>query len=415
MALRETLTGDQRTYVEKVGFFYEAYGLRRTVGRILGLLLIADPQEQSLDEITDALSVAKSSVSTGARFLVKTGLVERAAAVERSQELLPAAAESVGEGAPRQARLEPAYQQLAEEGLASSERATSRHAGTCRRWRTSTSTSDARQRRCSTAGTSGTPRVRHDCPPALSSPMDVRHERSHLVAAVIECSGLTKYYGKNRGVAGLTFAVRPGQVFGFLGPNGAGKTTTIRCLLGDAEADARVSLAARREVTLDGRELRRRIGYVAGEVRLYEKQTGRWHLDYVAGLRGSARSARPSSSSASSSTRRGGQGALQGQQAEARARSSHHAQPRTAHTRRAHERSRSPQPADRLRDRRGARARRRDRLPQQPHPARGRARLRARRDRPRRPLVAEESVGGLLARGIRASRSPSPSRWTPGV
>ena len=79
MALRDTLTGDQRTYIEKVGFFYEAYGLPRTVGRILGLLLIADPQEQSLDEITDALSVAKSSVSTGARFLVQAGLVERAA------------------------------------------------------------------------------------------------------------------------------------------------------------------------------------------------------------------------------------------------------------------------------------------------------------------------------------------------
>src|SRR5680860_1909354 len=48
---------------------------------------------------------------------------------------------------------------------------------------------------------------------------------------VISCEGLTKYYGKSRGIEDLTFEVRPGQVYGFLGPNGAGKTTTIRCLL----------------------------------------------------------------------------------------------------------------------------------------------------------------------------------------
>jgi len=40
------------------------------------------------------------------------------------------------------------------------------------------------------------------------------------------------------------------------------------------------------EVGVDGRELRRRIGYVAGDVALFEKQTGQWMIDYVAGLRG---------------------------------------------------------------------------------------------------------------------------------
>ena len=47
----------------------------------------------------------------------------------------------------------------------------------------------------------------------------------------IETHGLTKYYGKSRGVVGLDLEVRQGEVFGFLGPNGAGKTTTIRLLL----------------------------------------------------------------------------------------------------------------------------------------------------------------------------------------
>ena len=49
--------------------------------------------------------------------------------------------------------------------------------------------------------------------------------------AVIRLEGLTKYYGKSRGVAGLDLEVYPGEVFGYLGPNGAGKTTTIRLLL----------------------------------------------------------------------------------------------------------------------------------------------------------------------------------------
>ena len=43
--------------------------------------------------------------------------------------------------------------------------------------------------------------------------------------------GLTKFYGKTRGIEGLDLRVGRGEVFGYLGPNGAGKTTTIRLLL----------------------------------------------------------------------------------------------------------------------------------------------------------------------------------------
>ncbi|HEX7278337.1 MAG TPA: ATP-binding cassette domain-containing protein [Solirubrobacterales bacterium] len=49
--------------------------------------------------------------------------------------------------------------------------------------------------------------------------------------AVIETENLTKLYGEARGIEDVSFAVEPGEVFGFLGPNGAGKTTTIRALL----------------------------------------------------------------------------------------------------------------------------------------------------------------------------------------
>lgn len=48
----------------------------------------------------------------------------------------------------------------------------------------------------------------------------------------IETRGLTKYYGKTRGIEGLDLTVEEGEFFGFIGPNGAGKSTTIRALLG---------------------------------------------------------------------------------------------------------------------------------------------------------------------------------------
>lgn len=103
---------------------------------------------------------------------------------------------------------------------------------------------------------------------------------------VITTTDLTKFYGKTRGVEGLSMRVPHGAVYGFLGPNGAGKTTTIRCLLGMLKPTAGFAEVLGHRVTLDGTDMRTRVGYVAGEVRLYDRETGAWHLDYVAGLRG---------------------------------------------------------------------------------------------------------------------------------
>ena len=48
---------------------------------------------------------------------------------------------------------------------------------------------------------------------------------------ILEIQGLTKYYGKHKGVENLSLQLYPGEVFGFIGPNGAGKSTTIRCIM----------------------------------------------------------------------------------------------------------------------------------------------------------------------------------------
>ncbi len=103
---------------------------------------------------------------------------------------------------------------------------------------------------------------------------------------VIQVHGLTKIYKRGHvGVSGLDLAVEPGEVFGFLGPNGAGKTTTLRCLMGlirptrgSAEVFGR---DPQREVAI-----RRDIGYLPGELALYENLSGRALLAWFARFRG---------------------------------------------------------------------------------------------------------------------------------
>ena len=109
---------------------------------------------------------------------------------------------------------------------------------------------------------------------------------SWLDSPAIETVGLTKYYGRQRGIVDVDLTVARGEVLGFLGPNGAGKTTTIRLLLDllrPSRGRARVlGLDCRRE----GMQVRRQIGYLPGEYRLYENLSGRQLIGYIGGLGG---------------------------------------------------------------------------------------------------------------------------------
>jgi ABC-2 type transport system ATP-binding protein len=57
------------------------------------------------------------------------------------------------------------------------------------------------------------------------------------MTAVLQVSGLHKWYGRTHAVDDVSFTVNRGDVFGLLGPNGSGKTTTISCALGLLRAD----------------------------------------------------------------------------------------------------------------------------------------------------------------------------------
>jgi ABC-2 type transport system ATP-binding protein len=99
---------------------------------------------------------------------------------------------------------------------------------------------------------------------------------------------LQKSFGEVRALDGISFAVDPGQVFGFLGANGAGKTTAMRIVLDILRADAGT-------VTWKGRpstELpRRTFGYLPEERGLYPRMKVLDQLVFFAGLYGVPRKA----------------------------------------------------------------------------------------------------------------------------
>ena len=102
----------------------------------------------------------------------------------------------------------------------------------------------------------------------------------------IQTEGLTKDYGKGRGVFGLDFAVQPGEVFGFLGPNGAGKTTTIRQLMGFVRPDSGSARILGLDCFSQAPAIQAQTGYLPGELALPEDLTGEGFIRFVAAMRG---------------------------------------------------------------------------------------------------------------------------------
>ena len=91
--------------------------------------------------------------------------------------------------------------------------------------------------------------------------------------AVISVRELKKYYGEVRAVDGVTFEVRPGEIFGLLGPNGAGKTTTVEILEGLREPDSGEVRVLGLDVARDADKLKPRIGVSLQTAAMYPKLT----------------------------------------------------------------------------------------------------------------------------------------------
>lgn len=86
----------------------------------------------------------------------------------------------------------------------------------------------------------------------------------------IRTKGLTKYYGKARGIIDLDLCVKEGEFFGFIGPNGAGKSTTIRTLLGMIKPTGGSAAVFDRDIVRDKKEILKEVGYLPSEAIFYQ-------------------------------------------------------------------------------------------------------------------------------------------------
>ncbi len=114
---------------------------------------------------------------------------------------------------------------------------------------------------------------------------------------ILNVSNITKIYGRDIsigkrtirkrvvGAENVSFDVMKGEIFGFLGPNGSGKTTTIRSILDYLHIQEGEITVFGLDHHKDALKIRKRIGYVSGDMALYENFTGLELINYFNKLR----------------------------------------------------------------------------------------------------------------------------------
>ncbi|MCR4616017.1 MAG: ABC transporter ATP-binding protein [Clostridiales bacterium] len=101
----------------------------------------------------------------------------------------------------------------------------------------------------------------------------------------IETKGLTKFYGKARGIENVDLTVEEGEIFGFIGPNGAGKSTTIRTLLGLIKKSGGSAEVLGMDIEKDKEKILVEVGYLPSEAAFYSGMRVNEVLEFSAKLR----------------------------------------------------------------------------------------------------------------------------------
>lgn len=103
---------------------------------------------------------------------------------------------------------------------------------------------------------------------------------------MIQVRNLTKKYGQNTVVKGLTFTIEKGKIYGFLGPNGAGKSTTMNMLTGCLAPTEGEIIINGHDIYEEPEEAKRAIGYLPEQPPLYMDMTPYEYLSFVAEAKG---------------------------------------------------------------------------------------------------------------------------------
>ncbi|NHJ06293.1 MAG: ABC transporter ATP-binding protein [Candidatus Heimdallarchaeota archaeon] len=110
-------------------------------------------------------------------------------------------------------------------------------------------------------------------------------DKVKLTNNIVEVDNIVKTFGEVRAVDGLSFIVKPGEIFGLLGPNGAGKTTTIKLILGLLELDAGGISVFNLLPSTDEMIIKQKIGYVSEEPLIYKSMTAKELFDFTSSIR----------------------------------------------------------------------------------------------------------------------------------
>ena len=99
--------------------------------------------------------------------------------------------------------------------------------------------------------------------------------------APLVLSNLTKKYGESRGITNINLSLKRGEIFGFLGPNGAGKSTTIKTIMNfQAPTSGKIKVFGLDSIK-DSVAIKQDIGYLAGELEMYNHLTGKQILEFL--------------------------------------------------------------------------------------------------------------------------------------
>jgi len=106
------------------------------------------------------------------------------------------------------------------------------------------------------------------------------------MASAIELTGLTKHFGEVVALEDVDLTVEEGEIFGFLGPNGAGKSTTIDTLLDFIRPTSGSARVLGLDAQRDSLEIRRRTGVLPDAYQVYDRLTGRQHVQFAIDSKG---------------------------------------------------------------------------------------------------------------------------------